>query len=114
MATIPSPTIPGEVPDILYEDIWDAMVLTLFANLINSEDPHCPVIAASEGFSCAVASATPQLYLKDAKLLFFPYGELLCETVAISDGTTYHSYLLPEVCSPPLGLIWPTDIYLNN
>jgi hypothetical protein len=110
MATIPSPLIPGEAPGILYEDIWDATVTTTFADLINSEDPHCPVLAASEGFSRAVVSATPKLYLDDAKPLFFPSGELLCETVAMSTGTTYRSYFLPEVCSPPIGLIWPTDI----
>jgi hypothetical protein len=28
----------------------------------------------------------------------------------MSNGTTYRSYFLPEVCSPPIGLIWPTDI----
>jgi hypothetical protein len=110
MATIPSPTIPGEAHGILHEDIWNATVLTMFADLINSEDPHCPVIAASEGFSRAVVSTTPPFYLEDAKPLFFPSGELICETVAISAGTTHQSYLLPEVCSPPLGLIWPTDI----
>jgi hypothetical protein len=105
MATIPSPIIPGEAQGILYEDIWDATVTTTFADLINSEDPHCPVLAASEGFSRAVVSATPKLYIEDARPLFFPSGELLCEIVAISNGTTYRSYFLPEVCSPPIGLI---------
>jgi hypothetical protein len=104
-------TSPDDAPGLLYEDIWDTAVLTPFDLLLNPEELHCLVLAASEGYSCVIASATPQLYLEEANPLFFPSGELICGTVNIgADATTYHSFLLPEICSPPLGLVWPTDI----
>jgi hypothetical protein len=100
-----------DAPGILYEDLWEAAVRKPFEKSLNLEEPHCPVLAALEGLSCAVASVTPQLYLKDTRPLFFPPGKLICSTISIGpDGNTYCSFLLPEICSPPLGLVWPTNV----
>jgi hypothetical protein len=55
-----------------------------------------------------MASPTPQLYLEDAHPLFFPTEELLCSIIDDDQaGSAYRSFLLPEICSPPLGLAWP-------
>jgi hypothetical protein len=79
---------------------WDTVVLAPFDALLNPEEPHCPVLAASEGYSCVVASATPPLYLEDANPHFFPSGELICGTVNLgSDSTTYCSFLLLSALS---------------
>jgi hypothetical protein len=66
-----------DTPGILYEDLWDSSVLERFESSLNPEEPHCPVLAALEGFSCSLASPTPQLYLEDARPIFFPTGELI-------------------------------------
>jgi hypothetical protein len=61
-----------EPPGILLPIIWAELVLQPFDPLIISELnlPHCPILAASEGFSIEVLSATQSLYLDDAKLCF--------------------------------------------
>jgi hypothetical protein len=104
-----------DTPGILYEDLWDCWsVLEPFESFLNPEEPHCPVLAASdEGFSCSIASQLSQLYLEDGPTcpIFFPSGELICGTIDDDQaGSTYRSFLLPEICSPPLGLVWPTNI----
>jgi hypothetical protein len=97
-----------DTPGILYEALWDLSVLEPFESFLNPEEPHCPVLAASEGFSRYMASPTPQLYLEDAHPLFFPTEELLCSIIDDDQaGSAYRSFLLPEICSPPLGLAWP-------
>jgi hypothetical protein len=70
-----------DTPGILYEDLWDSSVLEPFKSFLNLEEPHCPVLAASEGFSRSIASTTPLLYLEDAHPLFFPTEELLCSII---------------------------------
>jgi hypothetical protein len=100
-----------DTPGILYEDLWDSLVMELFESFLNPKEPHCPVLAASEGFSHSIASPTPQLYLKDARPIFFPTGELICGIIDSNQtGSTYRSFLLPEICSSPLGLVWLTSI----
>jgi hypothetical protein len=43
--------------------------------------------------------------------LSFSPGELICGTIDDNQArSTYPSFLLPEICSPPLGLVWPTTI----
>jgi hypothetical protein len=85
------------------------VVLEPFKEFLNLEELHCLVLAASEGSSCAIATATPQLYLEDVNPLFFSSGEHLCGTIDNrQEGTTYNSFLIPEIGSPPLGLVWPT------
>jgi hypothetical protein len=96
MATL-GPITQEDPPGLLYEDLWDAEVLAPFETHINIEEPHCPVLGASEGFSRAIPSATPKLYLEDAKPLFFPAGELLCGTVPTSPTeTTYRCIFSPR------------------
>jgi hypothetical protein len=66
-------------PGILYEDLWEPSVLEPFESFLNPEEPHCLVLAASEGFSRSIASPTPQLYLKDAGPIFSPLGNSAVE-----------------------------------
>jgi hypothetical protein len=72
-------------------------------------------LAASEGFSRATDPATPQIYLDDAQPWLFPAGEQFCEQVPIaSSDPTYRAFFLPEICSAPLGLRWPTSISFDD
>jgi hypothetical protein len=57
---------------ILYKDHWDSSVLEPFESFLNPKELHCPVLAASEGFSHSIASPFPQLYLKDPGAIFSP------------------------------------------
>jgi hypothetical protein len=104
LATLGS--ITNAPPGILLANIWAESVLQPFSSLIDSDQPHCPILAASEGFSHVVVSATPSKYLEDAQPLFFPTGKLLCNHVAITvTSTTYQAIFFPGICSPPLGLL---------
>jgi hypothetical protein len=86
MATLGAES-PGNPPGILLADIWQASVLQPFAAVLNMEQPHCPILAASEGFSRATPSPTPpELYLADANPLFFSAGELFSKSVEIEPG----------------------------
>jgi hypothetical protein len=65
-------------------------VLQPFAAVLDMEQPHSPILAASEAFSRVTTSPTPELYLANAKPLFFPAGELFNESVEIEAGeSTY-------------------------
>jgi hypothetical protein len=76
--------------DILLADIWNKLVLQLFLDMLDLDQPHCPIMAASEGFSRATTSPTPQLYFEDAQPMFFPAGKFISEVVAIANsGPTY-------------------------
>jgi hypothetical protein len=107
----------GDPPGILLADILQALVLQPFTAVLDMEHPHCPILAASEGFSRATTSPTPEFYLADASKkppLFFPAGELLSKSVASKTGDlVYRAIFLPEICSPPLGFRWPRDIGLG-
>jgi hypothetical protein len=106
---------PGNPPGILLVDIWQALVLQPFlAAVLDMEHPHCPILAASEGFSQATTFPTPTFYLADAKPLFFPAGELFSESVEIEPVVlTNRAIFPPKIYSPPLGFRWPTDIGLD-
>jgi hypothetical protein len=73
------------------------------------------VFAASEGFSRATASPTPQLYLEDANPMFLPAGKLLSDMVVVeTTGPIYITFFFPETCSPPIGFCWPTTISIDD
>jgi hypothetical protein len=40
-----------EEPGIFLANIWDPKVMAIFGKDFNPEDPHCPLLAASKGFS---------------------------------------------------------------
>jgi hypothetical protein len=115
MATVSAATA-SDPAGILLANIWQESVLQPFSDLINLDQPHCPILAASEGFSRATTSPTPQLFLDDAKPMFFPAGELISEMVVLiaNSGPTYRAFYLPETCSPPLGFCWPTDLSMDD
>jgi hypothetical protein len=76
MATINTAGSTSNPPGILLADIWAESVLQPFTDNVNLDQPHCPILAASKGFSRDTNLATPQLYLNDAQPMFFPAGEL--------------------------------------
>jgi hypothetical protein len=44
-------------------------------------------------------------------LYYSPVGNSQCGTIDTGPArSTYCSFLLPEICSLPLGLVWPTNI----
>jgi hypothetical protein len=55
MATLGAES-PGNPPGIFLPNIWQALVLEPFAAILDMEHPHCPILAASEGFSRATTS----------------------------------------------------------
>jgi hypothetical protein len=114
MATISTTSSTSNPPDILLANIWAKLDLQPFAAIADVDQPHCPILAASEGFSRATAPATPQLYIDDPQPMFFPAGELFIELVAIDQSNpTYRAFFLPGNCSPLLSLCWPTDIGID-
>jgi hypothetical protein len=85
MATLGAES-PGDPPGILLMDIWQALVLQPFTTILNMEQPHCPILVVSEGFSRATISPTPELYFAEAKPLFFPADKLFSESMEIELG----------------------------
>jgi hypothetical protein len=113
MATLGTES-PGDPPGIILADIWQASVLQPFAAVLDMEQLHCPILAASEGFSQATPFPTPELYLADTNRLFFPADELFSKSAVIEPGeSTYQALFLPKICSSSLGFRWPTDIGLD-
>jgi hypothetical protein len=100
---------------ILLADIWKELVLQLFSAMLDLDQPHRPILAASEGFSRATTSQTPQLYLDDSQPMFFPAGKLISTVVEVENGgPTYRAFYLLETCSPPLGFCWPTTLSVED
>jgi hypothetical protein len=93
MATTDTQGSTGDPPGILLADIWVESVLEPFATAVDLDQPHCPLMAASEGFSRATGPATPTTYLDDAQPWLFPAGKQFCEQVPIaSSDTTYRAF----------------------
>jgi hypothetical protein len=65
-------------------------------------------MAAAEGFSCKVKLPGITDLIKDSQPLFFPSGEQAASLVQLALESHYRAFYLPEVCSLPLGLVWPT------
>jgi hypothetical protein len=57
-------------PGIATADYWDASVLALYSIQIG-EGLHCPMLAASEDFSHTTKLPGSDVFLNDAKPLFF-------------------------------------------
>jgi hypothetical protein len=98
-------------PGIFRADIWQPTVLTVFCKEFDPELAHCPILAATEGLSCDIPNPALKSYLDETKPIFIPEGELTCSTIALAaNQTTYRAFLLPKICSPPLGMAWPATI----
>jgi hypothetical protein len=96
-----------DTPRIFYEDLQDSSVLEPFESFLNPKEPHCPVLAASEGLSCSIASLTPQIYLEDARPIFSPSDEeLICGTIDNDQAGSVHTAVSSSRKSdfPPLGV----------
>jgi hypothetical protein len=47
--------------------------------------------------------------------MLFPAGKLFSKLDTIDQGDpTYQAFFLPKICSPPLGLHWPTNIGIDT
>jgi hypothetical protein len=102
-------------PGIFLANIWQPHVLQVFGKDFNPELAHCP----TESLSCEIPIPTIQAYIANANPIFIPESELTCSMVSIgTNQTTYRTFLLPEICSPPLGLAWPVttgiDAFLDS
>jgi hypothetical protein len=91
------------------DDYWDESVLEPYTIQLG-EGLHCPMLAASEGFSRVIKLPGSSDYLTDAQPLFFPLGEHIECPVTTPTGFIQHAFFLPEVCNMPLGMAWPTTI----
>jgi hypothetical protein len=89
-------------PGITFSDFWEDSVLVCYG--INSlAGLHCPLMVATK------LPGALEL-LTESQPLFFPLEEQLVEQVPLTSGSKYHMFFLPEVCSLPLSLAWPTTI----
>jgi hypothetical protein len=98
---------------LLYDDIWDPVVLDFFNPDLERDVPHCPLIGAQMG-SVRASTLKPELeaLLQDSQPLFFPEGELVSEKVTTPEAEDVHlrAVYLPEIANLPLGMRWPIDI----
>jgi hypothetical protein len=67
-------------PGIDHSNFWDASVFAPYLIPI-SEGLYCPLLAATEGFSCTVKLPSLVDFITDAQPLFFPKGEQLAGTI---------------------------------
>jgi hypothetical protein len=97
--------------DVLFEDVWDPLVLSHFQPGLVMEDSHCPILGAQQGFT-RMTKLKPGMFhiLKETQPLLFPEGELTCENVTSMAVMYPCTIFLLEVCNLPLGMRWPTDI----
>jgi hypothetical protein len=104
-------------PGITYSDFWEESVLATYGIPIPTQ-LHCPLVAATEGFSEAVTLPSIIDLLTKTQPLFFSWGEQLVDKVILLGGSVYRAFFLPEVCGLPLGMTWPTptsftDLYAS-
>jgi hypothetical protein len=91
--------------------MWDESALKGFDPSLVTSIHHCPILAATEGYSCdPMLIPTAESLLLDAQPIFLPEGELIGTKVLNGTNDFLQTYLLPEVCNFPLRLRWPTTI----
>jgi hypothetical protein len=113
LATL-GPFFPTDPPGITYLDFWEQSVLTHYG-LPTPAGLHCPILAATEGFSQAILPPGIVYLLTKSQPMYFPLGEQLVNQVPLPGGIqVYLAIFLPEVCGLPLGMAWPTDIYFAD
>ena len=114
VVTAPSMATIGRIasasdPGLLFEDIWEPSVLSMFPADFDCMTHHWPLLAASSGASRGIYPVMLGRFLVVSCPLFFSTGEVLVDMVGIGlDKAHCLSIFLPEVCSTTVGLIWPT------
>ena len=75
---------------VFLEDLWDEAALKGFDPMLDLTQPHCPVIAAQQGFSrsSTVPSRVISLLL-DAQPVIIPHGQSLGKSITMTDGQIY-------------------------
>jgi hypothetical protein len=75
MATICGITSSASDPGLLFEDIWDPSVLSMFpSNLLDPSTPHCPLLAASSSMLQGTDPMMLGRFLAISGLFFVPTG----------------------------------------
>jgi hypothetical protein len=96
---------------LLLDDIWDENALRGFDPVLVTFIPHCPILTATEGYSCDMPLPIKvENILLDVPPLLLPEGELLGTKANNGDDTFLRTFLFPKVCNLPLGLCWLTNI----
>jgi hypothetical protein len=109
--SIASVAKPAKENGVLYDDVWEGMVLNRFKPALDTAVAHCPMIGAKEEFSWAQKLQQGIFHLlQDLQPLFLPEGELLCEEVEFESTDYPHAIFLPEVCNLLIGMCWPVDV----
>jgi hypothetical protein len=90
-------------PGITISDYWDESVLAPYSIKIG-DSPHCPMLAATEGFSRLVNLPGTSDFLNDSQPLLFPLGEHMASQIQTPTGAITRAFFLPEVCNIPLGM----------
>jgi hypothetical protein len=70
----------ADPPGIEYADFWDDSILEHYNNLL-SAGLHCPVIAATEGFSRMIKLPGSANFVTNSQPMFIPSGEHLAGQV---------------------------------
>jgi hypothetical protein len=95
-------------PGIFLANIWDTSVVIFFGPNFDPKIAHCPLLAA------ILHNPEPDssgLLGHDANPISIPEGKLEGSTATIDPShTTYQAFLLPKICTPPIGLAWPLNI----
>jgi hypothetical protein len=104
-------------PGITYSNFWDEYVFAPYG-LPPPVGLHCPLVAATEGFSHAVKLPGAVDLLTESQPMLFSLGGQLVVQVPLPSGSVHHTFFSPEVCGLPLGMAWPTklsfvDLYVS-
>jgi hypothetical protein len=103
----------SDPPGIAISDYWDESVLAPY-NIQIGEGLHCPMLAATEGFSRAVKLPGSVDLVMDSQPLLFPLGEKVAGQITTPAGIVTCAIFLPEVCNMPLGMVWPIGISFDD
>jgi hypothetical protein len=84
---------------VLFDDIWDPTVLERFKPLLVTEDLHCPILGAQEGFTRAL-KMQPGMFqiLQESQPLLLPAGKLMITTLTYEVIVYPCTIVLLEVC----------------
>jgi hypothetical protein len=79
--------------EVIFDNIWDALVLGASEPILDTMEVHCPVIGAQEEFSQS-SKLDPKVFslLQDSQSLLLPTEELTCATVTQGENTPLDNF----------------------
>ena len=87
-------------------EIWDESMLQMMS--VNPDDPHCPSVAGAGSYSHSHTEKKPQVWIDNSMPYLFAAGESVIEMVTYDEHQVFKAIFLPEVCTLPTGIFWPT------